>query len=98
MPGEKGAQAEAFVEAYKKKYNGELPAYTSADQYAAIQLMAAAINKANSTDVAAVRAAMTGLKADTVLGPAEVRTADHQTARPIPYESDREGAGRQGDI
>ena len=26
---------------------------------------------------------MTGLKADTVLGPAEVRTADHQTARPI---------------
>jgi branched-chain amino acid transport system substrate-binding protein len=83
VPGEKGAQAEAFVEAYKKKYNGELPAYTSADQYAAIQLMAAAINKANSTDIAAVRAAMAGLKADTVLGPAEVRTADHQTARPI---------------
>src|ERR1700722_11476403 len=83
VPGEKGAQAEGFVKAYKKKYNGELPAYTSADQYAAIQLMAAAINKANSTDVAAVRAAMTGLKADTVLGPAEVRTADHQTARPI---------------
>lgn len=83
VPGEKGAQAETFVEAYKKKYNGELPAYTSADQYAAIQLMAAAINKANSTDVAAVRTAMSGLKADTVLGPVEVRAADHQTARPI---------------
>lgn len=83
VPGEKGAQAEAFVEAYKKKYNGELPAYTSADQYAAIQMMAAAINKANSTDIAAVRSALAGLKVDTVLGAAEVRAADHQTARPI---------------
>jgi branched-chain amino acid transport system substrate-binding protein len=60
-PGEKGAQAEAFVKSYQAKYNGELPAYTAADQYAAIQLMAAAINKANSTDVAAVRAALSGL-------------------------------------
>ena len=83
VPGEPGAQADAFVKAYKERYSGELPAYTSADQYAAIQLMAAAINKANSTDVAAVRAAMSGLTADTVLGPAEVRAADHQTARPI---------------
>src|ERR1700722_5953022 len=83
VPGFPGAQADAFVKAYKEKYNGELPAYTSADQYAAIQLMAAAINKANSTDVAAVPAAMSGLTADTVLGPAEVRAADHQTSRPI---------------
>jgi branched-chain amino acid transport system substrate-binding protein len=83
VPGESGAQAEAFVKAYKDKYNGELPAYTSADQYAAIQLMAVAINKANSTDVSAVRAALSGLKADTVYGAAEVRAADHQTARPI---------------
>ena len=83
VPGEPGEQAEAFVKAYNAKYNGERPAYTSADQYAAIQLMAAAINKANSTDVAAVRAALAGLKADTVLGPVEVRAADHQTARPI---------------
>ena len=83
VPGEPGAEAEAFVKAYKAKYNGELPAYTSADQYAAIQLMAAAIKKANSTDVAAVRAALSGLKADTVLGTADVRAEDHQTARPI---------------
>jgi branched-chain amino acid transport system substrate-binding protein len=83
VPGESGAQTEAFVKAYKDKYNGELPAYTSADQYAAIQLMAAAINKANSTDVSAVRTALSGLKADTVYGAAEVRAADHQTARPI---------------
>jgi branched-chain amino acid transport system substrate-binding protein len=83
VPGEKGAQAEAFVEAYKKKYNGELPAYTAADQYAAIELMATAINKAKSTDIAAVRAALSGLMSDTILGPAEIRVADHQTSRPI---------------
>jgi branched-chain amino acid transport system substrate-binding protein len=83
VPGEPGAGAEAFVKAYKAKYNGEIPPYTGADQYAAIQMMAAAINKANSTDVAAVRAALAGLKADTVLGPVEVRAEDHQTARPI---------------
>lgn len=83
VPGQAGASAEAFVKAYKEKYNGELPPYTGADQYAAIQMMAAAINKANSTDVAAVRAALAGLKTDTVLGPVEVRAEDHQTARPI---------------
>jgi branched-chain amino acid transport system substrate-binding protein len=83
VPGFPGAKAEAFVKAYKEKYNGELPPYTGADQYTAIQLMAAAINKANSTDVNAVRTALSGLKADTVFGEVEVRQGDHQTVRPI---------------
>jgi branched-chain amino acid transport system substrate-binding protein len=83
VPGFPGAQAEAFVKAYREKYNGEWPAYTSADQYMAIQLMAAAINKAKSTDVSAVRTALAGLETDTVLGKVEVRAADHQTVRPI---------------
>jgi branched-chain amino acid transport system substrate-binding protein len=83
VAGEPGAESEAFVKAYKEKYGGELPAYTSADQYGAIQLMAAAINKANSTDIAAVRAALAGLKMDTVLGRVEVRPGDHQAARPV---------------
>ncbi len=83
VPGFPGAQAEAFVKAYKEKYNGELPPYTGADQYTAIQLMAAAIDKAKSTDVDAVRAALAGLKTETVLGNVEVRAADHQTIRPL---------------
>jgi branched-chain amino acid transport system substrate-binding protein len=81
VAGFPGAQAEAFVKAYKEKYNGELPPYTSADQYAAIQLIAAGIQKANSTDINAVRAALSGLKADTVLGDVELRAGDHQAAR-----------------
>ncbi|MEH2486300.1 ABC transporter substrate-binding protein [Bradyrhizobium sp. AZCC 2230] len=81
VAGFPGAEAEAFVKAYKEKYNGELPPYTSADQYAAIELMAAALRKANSTDINAVRAALSGLKTETVLGDVEVRAGDHQTAR-----------------
>jgi branched-chain amino acid transport system substrate-binding protein len=81
VAGFPGAQAEAFVKAYGEKYNGELPPYAGADQYAAIQLIAAALNKANSTDINAVRAALSGLKADTVLGDVEMRAGDHQAVR-----------------
>lgn len=81
VAGFPGAQAEAFVKSYKEKYNGELPPYTGADQYAAIQLIAAAVSKANSTDVNAVRTALSGLKADTVLGDVEIRAGDHQAVR-----------------
>jgi branched-chain amino acid transport system substrate-binding protein len=83
VAGEPGAEPEAFVKAYRERYHGESPAYTAADQYGALQLMAAAIAKANSTDVAAVRAALAGLKLDTVLGPIAIREADHQAARPV---------------
>jgi branched-chain amino acid transport system substrate-binding protein len=83
VPGFPGAKADAFVKAYKEKYNGELPPYTGADQYTAIELMAAAINKAGSTDINAVRAALEGLKADSVFGSIEVRAGDHQLVRPI---------------
>jgi branched-chain amino acid transport system substrate-binding protein len=81
VAGFPGAQAESFVKAYKEKYNGELPPYTSADQYAAIQLIAAAVRKANSMEIDAVRTALSGLKTETALGDVEVRAADHQTAR-----------------
>jgi branched-chain amino acid transport system substrate-binding protein len=81
LPDFPGAATEAFVKAYKEKYNGELPPYTGADQYAAIQLIAAAVKKANSTDVNDVRTALSGLKADTALGDVEVRAGDHQVAR-----------------
>jgi branched-chain amino acid transport system substrate-binding protein len=81
VPGFPGPQAEAFVKVYKEKYNGELPPYTGADQYAAIQLIAAAIKKANSTEIDAVRAALSGLKVDTALGDVEIRPGDHQAVR-----------------
>ena len=83
VPGFPGARADAFVKAYKEKYNGELPPYTGADQYTAIELIAAAINRAKSTDINAVRAALAGLKDDSVFGSVEMRAGDHQLVRPI---------------
>jgi branched-chain amino acid transport system substrate-binding protein len=83
VPGFPGAQAEAFVKSYQEKYNGELPPYTGADQYAAIQLIAAAIKKANSTEINAVRGALSGIKVETVLGDVEMRAGDHQAIRQI---------------
>jgi branched-chain amino acid transport system substrate-binding protein len=91
LAGEPGAQAEAFVKAYRSKY-GEEPAFVGADQYAAIQVMAAAIKKADSTDVNAVRTALAGLASATVVGDVEVRAADHQAARPILINQVVEGA------
>lgn len=81
LPDFPGAETEAFVKAYKAKYNGELPPYTGADQYAAIQLIAAGVKKANSTEIDAVRAALAGLRADTALGEVEVRAGDQQVVR-----------------
>jgi branched-chain amino acid transport system substrate-binding protein len=82
-PSFPGAESQAFVKAYQLKYPGELPAFTSADQYAGIQLIAAAIKKANSTDIDAVRDALSGLREKTVVGEVEIRPGDHQAIRPI---------------
>lgn len=83
VAGFPGAQAEKFVADYKAKYNGELPPFTGADQYTAIQLMAAAVTKAKSTNVDDVRSALAGLKTQTILGDVEMRAGDHQLIRPV---------------
>lgn len=82
VPEFPGKANEDFVRAYRAKYN-EDPNYNLADQYVAIELLREAILKAKSLDVPAVRTALNGLKADTVLGPVEMRAADHQLVRPI---------------
>ncbi len=39
--------------------------------------------KAKSTDVAAVRSALSGLKGTTIIGDVEMRAVDHQLLRPL---------------
>ena len=79
FPGKANAD---FVQAYRSKYS-EAPNYNLADQYAAVELLRDAIIKAGSTDVGAVKGALSGLKTSTVLGDVEMRMADHQLVRPI---------------
>ena len=63
--------------------NALKPTYVDADAYLAFQLLHQAIVKAGSTDVSAVRKALAGLKATTIVGDVEMRAADHQLLRPL---------------
>jgi branched-chain amino acid transport system substrate-binding protein len=79
MPGEKNA---AFVKTWEARFKRP-PNYLEADIYQGLELLHAAIVKAKSTDVSAVRAALAGLKTDTIFGDVEMRAADHQLLRPV---------------
>lgn len=79
MPGDANTE---FVKAFEAKH-GRKPSYLAADAYLAFTLLHEAIVKAKSTDVAAVRGALSGLKAKTIVGPVEMRAADHQLVRPM---------------
>ncbi|MEO8297854.1 MAG: ABC transporter substrate-binding protein [Burkholderiales bacterium] len=72
----------AFIKAYEARYK-KTPNYMAADVYQAFQLMRDGIVKANSTDATAVRNALSGMKTNTLYGPVEVRTGDHQVMRPM---------------
>ena len=79
MPGERNA---TFVKAFEERYKRK-PTYIDADAYMSFELVHQAILKAKSTDVSAVRNALAGLKATTVVGDVEMRAADHQLLRPL---------------
>ena len=79
MPGERNA---AFVKAFEERYKRK-PTYIDADAYMSFDLVHQAILKAKSTDVPAVRNALAGLKASTIVGDVEMRAADHQLLRPL---------------
>ena len=93
MPGEKNA---AFVKLYNDRY-GKPPTFFAAEQWQAVEVMKAAIERAGTTDVEAVRKAMLGLKTTTIMGDVEMRAADHQLMRPmalVQIESAGEGKAK----
>jgi branched-chain amino acid transport system substrate-binding protein len=79
MPGDRNA---AFVKAYELRHKRK-PTYADADNFQVYELLQAAITQAKTTEVGAVRAALSGLKTKTVLGDVEMRAADHQLSRPM---------------
>ena len=91
LPGEANM---AFVQAFEKRFNRK-PTYIDADAYLAFELVHQAILKAGSTDVPAVRSALSGLKATTIIGDVEMRAADHQLLRPlIVVQATKAGEGK----
>lgn len=91
LPGDANA---AFVKSFEDRYKRK-PTYIDADAYLSFELVHQAILKAGSTDVTAVRNALAGLKATTVVGDVEMRAADHQLLRPlIVVQATKAGEGK----
>ncbi len=94
MPGDRNA---AFVKAFEARYKRK-PTYIDADAYMSFELVHQAILKAKSADVPAVRAALSGLKASTVVGDVEMRAADHQLLRPLVVVQAAKASEGKGEI
>lgn len=90
----------AFVEGFRQKFDFD---YIFGDRYAAVQLIADAINKAGSSDPAKLAAAMEGITiADAAGATATMRKEDHQLlmtyygalfTRGVKYDSEHTGLG-----
>lgn len=72
------AENKAFVVAYRKKFGAaEVIGPAAVTSYASIKLVAQAASAAGSTDAAAIRKAMAGLKMNLPMGPVEIDAATH---------------------
>lgn len=72
---------QAFVSAWGKKYPGTWPSNFEGDTYIGMQVLFAAIDKADSLEPEAIADALSGIEVDTVIGPAVLRSEDHQLVR-----------------
>jgi len=68
----------AFLDAYRAKFD-DYPRLGSVVGYATLHLIAAALEKAGSTDSEKLVEALRGLQIDTPIGPITMRASDHQT-------------------
>jgi branched-chain amino acid transport system substrate-binding protein len=76
-----GARNAWFVKEFETRAKRK-PMYNDADLMLAFESFRAGVAKAKSSDVAAVRKAMEGVKVPSILGELEVRGADHHLIRP----------------
>jgi branched-chain amino acid transport system substrate-binding protein len=94
LPGDMNAE---FVKAFEARFKRK-PTYIDADAYQSFELVHQAILKAGSAEVAAVRAALSGLKAKTIVGDVEMRAADHQLLRPLMVVQATQAGPGKGEI
>lgn len=70
-----------FVEAWEKKH-GERPMFIQGSTYLGMQVLFAAVEKADSVDPAKVKDALSTITTDTILGEVTMRPEDHQLLAP----------------
>jgi branched-chain amino acid transport system substrate-binding protein len=68
----------AFVEAFRTEYKNEIPDWSDGEIYQALQVLFAAIEKADSTEPLKIVAAMEDLEVTSIKGPVLMRKCDHQ--------------------
>ncbi len=79
-PGLPGARNAFYVKEFERRVKRK-PFYTDADIMAALEVFRAGVIKAKSSEVAAVRKALEGLKLNMIFGDVEMRGADHHLIR-----------------
>ena len=75
-------QNKAFVEAWKKKYNGDEPTNFEGETYMGMEIIFQAVERAKSTKPLEVAKVMNGGTFDTILGRLTIRAEDHQLIAP----------------
>ena len=82
----------ALAQQYKKAYGKLPPSSTFLTGYASVQVLAAAMTQAGSTDGAAMNAKLTNFKnVPTALGPLSYTPANHSPLRPMALNAFKNG-------
>ncbi|MEK7435658.1 MAG: branched-chain amino acid ABC transporter substrate-binding protein [Pseudomonadota bacterium] len=82
-PNVGGAESDAFVEAFRRRYPEPRNDYQHARMNVLVEMLVAAIEKAGSTEAAAVAGALEGMRFRTGFHEASMRAEDHQLIQPL---------------
>jgi len=91
-PNAGGAESDAFVDAFRRRYPDPRYDYQHARMSVMIEMLVAAIEKAGSTEAAEVARALEGMRYRNGFHEARMRAEDHQLLQPL-YVSVMEKAG-----
>ncbi|MBC7514736.1 MAG: ABC transporter substrate-binding protein, partial [Herminiimonas sp.] len=82
-PNAGGAQSDAFYRGFRQRYPLASQDYVHLRMHALVEMLASAIEKAGSTESAAVAKALEGARFRNGFHDATMRTADHQLIQPL---------------
>ncbi len=94
-PNVGGADSDAFVEAFRRRYPEPRYDYQHLRMNVMVEMLVAAIEKAGTTEAAAVAKALEGMRFNNGFHEAKMRAEDHQLIQPL-YVSVMQKAGDGG--
>ena len=79
---DRSPELKKFNEAFAARHK-RVPPFQAISSAAGLQVLVAAINEAKSSNPEAIRKAMAGISASTLIGKIQIRAADHQALAPL---------------